>query len=120
MLELNRWALTRALSWTLGVGQWPNAGEIDMYEGWNLNVFNNPAMHVGPEAEFGSCTVHETDQTASVTTSNCDNAYTDGESQWPGQGCQSEESRNGIWGSEEGGISKLPPQHNAYRETTSD
>ncbi|EFY87375.1 beta-1,3-endoglucanase [Metarhizium acridum CQMa 102] len=93
--------------WTLGVGEWPKAGEIDMYEGWNLDVHNKPAIHVGPAAEFGSCTIEQDDQSAEVISGNCDNTFADNKVQWPGQGCQSRETKDTIWASPEGGIQAL-------------
>lgn len=104
-------------SWTLGVGEWPKAGEIDMYEGWNLNVFNKPAIHAGSATEFGNCTISQADQKATVISNNCDNTFADNVRQFLNQGCQSEETQTSIWGSSEGGIRMLPT-HNVMRRST--
>ncbi|KAK2616878.1 hypothetical protein QQS21_000256 [Conoideocrella luteorostrata] len=90
--------------WTLGEGEWPIAGEMDLYEGWNLNVANKPALHTGPAELVGNCTLDQADQTAGVIAGNCDNKFADYKTQWPGQGCQSEEKSNTVWGSPKGGI----------------
>lgn len=86
------------------MGQWPKAGEIDMYEGWNLNTNNKPAIHVGPAKEFGNCTINQRNQEATVLSNNCDNSFANNVTQWLNQGCQSEEIKNSIWGSPKGGI----------------
>ncbi|KAJ6782328.1 hypothetical protein PWT90_07800 [Aphanocladium album] len=93
--------------WTVGTGQWPRAGEIDLYEGWHLAPANKVALHVGPSADIGQCVIDQSAQTAQVLTGNCDNTFEDGVHQWANQGCQSEETRNGIWGSSQGGIQAL-------------
>ncbi|KJK73676.1 hypothetical protein H634G_11048 [Metarhizium anisopliae BRIP 53293] len=95
--------------WTLGVGEWPKAGEIDLYEGWNLNIYNKPAIHVGTEEEVGKCIADQGNQEATLRTTNCDNTFADNVTQWRRQGCQSEETvnSNSIWASPEGGIQAL-------------
>lgn len=95
-------------SWTVGVGDWPRAGEIDLYEGWHLAPANKVALHVGSKNDVGSCILDPNTQTASVLTGNCDNTYHDDVHQFLNQGCQSQETGNGIWGSQQGGIRKLP------------
>lgn len=96
----------RFSSWTLGVGEWPKAGEIDIYEGWNLDIHNKPVFHVGPASEFGSCTIEQGDQYSPIISSNCDNTFADNKTQWLNQGCQSRETTNTIWASPKGGIRK--------------
>ncbi|KAK2612999.1 hypothetical protein QQS21_000928 [Conoideocrella luteorostrata] len=93
--------------WTLGQGEWPVAGEIDIYEGWNLNTKNRPALHIGPAALVGNCTIEPTDQNSKVISKVCDNKFADNKTQFLNQGCQSEEENNGIWASESGGIQAL-------------
>ncbi|KAK9434637.1 beta-1,3-endoglucanase [Metarhizium brunneum] len=93
--------------WTLGVGEWPKAGEIDIYEGWNLDIHNKPVFHVGPASEFGSCTIEQGDQYSGVISSNCDNTFADNKTQWLNQGCQSRETENTIWADPKGGIQAL-------------
>lgn len=92
-------------SWTVGVGaQWPRAGEIDIYEGWNENAISKPALHVGPASEIGQCVLDGANQTSPLSTAtNCDNAFTNPPSQWPSQGCVTEETHDGIWASPVGG-----------------
>ncbi|KAM0665970.1 hypothetical protein ACQRIU_005314 [Beauveria bassiana] len=91
--------------WTLGE-DWPNNGEIDMYEGWNLNTVNKPALHVGTKARVGECLLDSSAQ-AEIVSANCDNKFQDGVRAWAGQGCQVEEVNDGIWASEDGGIQAL-------------
>ncbi|OAA52132.1 Concanavalin A-like lectin/glucanase [Cordyceps fumosorosea ARSEF 2679] len=93
--------------WTVGTGQWPTAGEVDLYEGWHLAPNNKVALHVGPSSAIGQCTLDQSSQNAQVLTGNCDNTFEDGVHQWANQGCQSEETQNGIWGSPQGGIQAL-------------
>ncbi|KAF1731227.1 putative endo-1,3(4)-beta-glucanase [Beauveria bassiana] len=91
--------------WTLGE-DWPNNGEIDMYEGWNLNTVNKPALHVGTEDRVGRCLLDSSAQ-AEIVSANCDNKFEDRVRAWEGQGCQVEEVNDGIWASEDGGIQAL-------------
>ena len=42
--------------WTLGRGQWPNAGEIDIIEAINLQVNNQMSMHTLPGCTHASNT----------------------------------------------------------------
>ncbi|KJK74971.1 hypothetical protein H634G_09805 [Metarhizium anisopliae BRIP 53293] len=93
--------------WTLSVGKWPNTSEIDIYEGWNLNVFNKPGIHVGPKAEFGVCKIRQHNQSAIIVSKDCDNEFENGINALKGQGCQSEEKENSIYSSAEGGIQAL-------------
>ncbi|EGX95212.1 GPI anchored endo-1,3(4)-beta-glucanase, putative [Cordyceps militaris CM01] len=93
--------------WTVGTGEWPTAGEIDLYEGWHLAPANKVALHVGPSSAIGKCVLDQSSQTAQVLTGNCDNSFQDGVHQFLNQGCQSEEIQNGIWGSSQGGIQAL-------------
>ncbi|KAF4511717.1 hypothetical protein G6O67_003489 [Ophiocordyceps sinensis] len=93
--------------WTFGSGTWPEAGEIDIYEGWNLNTYNKPTLHAGRAAEIGQCTLNGTKQGAKVLAEDCDNF---GATHDRNQGCQTEETEeteNSIWGSPEGGTQAL-------------
>ncbi|KAI0078900.1 glycoside hydrolase family 16 protein [Panus rudis PR-1116 ss-1] len=63
--------------WTLGGGQWPYTGEIDIIEGVHDNEHNQVTWHTGP-----GCTLTPTDQfTGSIVTANgqsnliCDGNY---------------------------------------------
>lgn len=42
--------------WTVGEGTWPDAGEMDIIEGVNLNTANQITMHTGP-----TCSLSNTD-----------------------------------------------------------
>ncbi|PNP53077.1 hypothetical protein THARTR1_06287 [Trichoderma harzianum] len=87
--------------WTLG-DSWPNDGEIDVYEGWNNIVQNQPAFHVGDTKTFGQCILENASQTASVATSNCDNTFQSPPSQYLNQGCTANDNK-GPWASSSGG-----------------
>ncbi|KAL7936945.1 glycoside hydrolase family 16 protein [Trichoderma chlorosporum] len=87
--------------WTVGES-WPNDGEIDVYEGWNNIVQNQPAFHVGSSKSYGQCTLDNTNQTAPVATSNCDNTFQSPPSQYLNQGCTANDA-NGPWASSSGG-----------------
>ncbi|PMB67693.1 putative endo-1,3(4)-beta-glucanase [Beauveria bassiana] len=91
--------------WTLGE-DWPNNGEIDMYEGWNLHKVNKPALHTAPETRVGQCYLDKSAQ-AKIVSDNCDNSFENRLNAWKGQGCQVEEVNDGIWGSPDGGIQAL-------------
>lgn len=86
-------------SWTYGLN-WPNQGEVDLYENWNNNVFNQPAMHTGDKA---TCTL-DGKQTATVIESNCNGGDDFNE------GCVS--SQNGPpFASADGGFCESYPSH---------
>ncbi|PKK46102.1 hypothetical protein CI102_10515 [Trichoderma harzianum] len=87
--------------WTLG-DSWPNDGEIDVYEGWNNIVQNQPAFHVGDTKTFGQCILENAGQTASVATPNCDNTFQSPPSQYLNQGCTANDNK-GPWASSSGG-----------------
>ncbi|KAK1253629.1 hypothetical protein MKX07_001706 [Trichoderma sp. CBMAI-0711] len=87
--------------WTLG-DSWPNDGEIDVYEGWNNIVNNQPAFHVGDTKTFGQCILESAGQTAPVATSNCDNTFQSPPTQFLNQGCTATDG-NGPWASSNGG-----------------
>ncbi|KAL6873334.1 concanavalin A-like lectin/glucanase domain-containing protein [Trichoderma longibrachiatum] len=87
--------------WTLG-DSWPNDGEIDVYEGWNNIVNNQPAFHVGDTKTFGQCILESAGQTAPVATGNCDNSFQSPPTQFLNQGCTATDG-NGPWASSNGG-----------------
>ncbi|KJZ78431.1 hypothetical protein HIM_02469 [Hirsutella minnesotensis 3608] len=95
--------------WTLGQGRpWPQAGEIDIYEGSNEASINKPVLHVGNSNSFGKCVLDGANQTSALHTAvNCDNTYSNQPLQWPNEGCVAKEEKNGIWGSEQGGTQAL-------------
>ncbi|KAK3322898.1 putative endo-1,3(4)-beta-glucanase, partial [Apodospora peruviana] len=62
---------------------WPNGGEVDIYEQWNLdNNFN--AFHTGAPADVGACTLKASTFTSPVRTSNC---FVYAAGQWDNEGC---------------------------------
>ncbi|KAF4587846.1 beta-1,3-endoglucanase [Ophiocordyceps camponoti-floridani] len=93
--------------WTVGDGPWPVNGEIDLYEGWNLNTANRPSFHAGTPDQIGNCRLHHRLQGGEVVSANCDNSFDLKPDQPAGQGCQVKETNNTIWGSETGGIQAL-------------
>ncbi|KAH7326159.1 hypothetical protein B0I35DRAFT_508421 [Stachybotrys elegans] len=90
--------------WTFGQ-DWPNDGEIDFYEGWNDQAFNEPVFHVGDSAVHGECVLdsNSLEQSSWVKTGVCDNLYQNPPWQWQGQGCISQDTK-GPWASSTGGI----------------
>lgn len=92
-----------SVSWMYG-NDWPNNGEIDLYEEWNASPFNQFAFHTGNSAELGECTLDGFAQSGSVISAVCDASYTD-ECQYENQGCASTDVE-GSCGSAEGGICK--------------
>ncbi|KAI5462403.1 concanavalin A-like lectin/glucanase domain-containing protein [Mariannaea sp. PMI_226] len=90
--------------WTVG-GSWPNDGEIDIIEGWNLQTTNAPAFHVGSSSKFGQCKLDGADQISTVKTGNCDNTFSD-DTQFTNQGCTGYDTTS-PYGSSEGGVYAL-------------
>lgn len=90
-------------SWTVG-NTWPDDGEIDIIEGWNLQTTNAPAFHTGDSDEFGTCKLDGSGQTATVDTPNCDNTYSD-DDQSLNQGCTGDDTA-APYGLSEGGVCK--------------
>jgi hypothetical protein len=90
--------------WMVGP-QWPQDGEVDIYEGWNLNERNKVVLHTDDPDLVGQCTIDPGDFTASMIYKNCWNKA-------PGQpgntGCAVEDS-NGSFGSEKGGVCEYYP-----------
>lgn len=89
---------------------WPNGGEVDMYEGWNNVDFNQPALHTGSSAKYGQCLLDGAGQSSSVLTKNCDNTFQSPPSQYLNQGCTAAE-RNAVWGNPSGGTCKFSSCH---------
>nr|ADK55597.1 beta-1,3-1,4-glucanase [Paecilomyces sp. 'thermophila'] len=52
--------------WTLGTGDWPYGGEIDIIEGVNDNTFNHMVLHTSD-----GCTIDNDGFTGNLKTSNC-------------------------------------------------
>ncbi|KAL5890222.1 hypothetical protein ACKVWC_005432 [Pyricularia oryzae] len=88
--------------WMFG-NSWPEEGELDIYEGWNVQPVNGIALHTDHAAKVGSCHLDPQDVNADVHTTNCDNFFTDIPRQWEGTACLVKE-RNGLWGNPTGGV----------------
>ncbi|KAI6367089.1 hypothetical protein MCOR25_005011 [Pyricularia grisea] len=88
--------------WMFG-NSWPEEGELDIYEGWNVQPVNGIALHTDHAAKVGSCHIDAQDVNADVQTTNCDNFFTDIPKQWEGTACLVKE-RNGLWGNPTGGV----------------
>ncbi|KAJ2900997.1 hypothetical protein MKZ38_002181 [Zalerion maritima] len=84
--------------WTNGIGEWPKAGEMNMYEAWNLDFFNRPALHTGRADEVGSLILNQEDMNGTLVREDCDNV-TDGKY----IGCVVQDD-DVTYGSEEGGV----------------
>ncbi|KPM36305.1 hypothetical protein AK830_g10274 [Neonectria ditissima] len=91
--------------WTVGE-PWPNAGEIDLIEGWNLASNNKPAFHTGDSDELGTCKIDGEGQTAVVDTDNCDNTYQNTPDQYLNEGCTVDDY-DAPYGNSEGGVYAL-------------
>ncbi|KAL2140383.1 hypothetical protein VTI28DRAFT_3875 [Corynascus sepedonium] len=85
--------------WMVGP-RWPQDGEVDIYEGWNLNTANKVVLHTDGPLAVGSCTIQQEDFTAGMRYDNC--WY-----QAPGQpgntGCAADQA-DGTFGSASGGV----------------
>ncbi|KAK3325448.1 concanavalin A-like lectin/glucanase, partial [Apodospora peruviana] len=90
---------------------WPAGGEVDIYEMWNHATANLITLHTGDPDEVGVCTVDQTEFSAFVETSNCDNEAL---GQFSNQGCGAREY-NGQWGSETGGVYATEWQEDVIR-----
>ncbi|KAK7415387.1 hypothetical protein QQX98_005926 [Neonectria punicea] len=91
--------------WTVGE-PWPNAGEIDLIEGWNLASNNKPAFHTGDSDELGSCKIDGEGQSALVDTDNCDNTYQNTPDQYLNEGCTVDDY-DAPYGNSDGGVYAL-------------
>ncbi|CAK7564307.1 MAG: hypothetical protein SEPTF4163_002196 [Sporothrix epigloea] len=85
---------------------WPNSGEIDIYESWNEATFNEITFH---SSTTSTCALQEDPFkfTGTIQTSNCNNAAANYVTQYPGQGCVTEEVGAGStspFGNAQGGI----------------
>ncbi|KAK0745223.1 hypothetical protein B0T21DRAFT_281819 [Apiosordaria backusii] len=79
--------------------KWPDHGEIDIYEGWNLNPQNKVVGHTN-ETTAGSCII---DGPASSGTVAYDDCHVEAEGQPLNAGCALDE-KNSLFGSDKGGI----------------
>ncbi|KAK4104169.1 glycoside hydrolase family 16 protein, partial [Parathielavia hyrcaniae] len=85
--------------WMVGPS-WPRDGEVDIYEGWNLNPANKVVLHTDDPAHVGSCVIQPGDFSSTMVWANCWNNA-------PGQpgntGCAVDET-NGLHGNPAGGV----------------
>lgn len=79
--------------WTLGSGEWPYSGEVDIIEGANTNQVNLGSTHTG-----NTCTVQQSpfQMTGTPAGNNCD--YFLGNNQYNGAGCGAYDTRSVSWG----------------------
>ncbi|KAK8150724.1 hypothetical protein G3M48_009614 [Beauveria asiatica] len=83
--------------WTYSkVGSWPNGGEIDIYENWNLATYNRPTVHTGDLDAVGRCKIDSAGVTGSLLRSDCSHEQFN-------LGCNVMDTR-GPWGSSAGGV----------------
>lgn len=85
--------------WMVGPN-WPTDGEIDIYEGWNLNEKNKVVLHTDSPLKSGVCTIDQALFTGDMQTSNC---WNNAPGQSGNQGCAVDES-TGLWGNPNGGV----------------
>ncbi|KAI1344770.1 concanavalin A-like lectin/glucanase domain-containing protein [Xylariaceae sp. FL0016] len=85
--------------WFLGP-DWPNNGEVDIYENWNDLEFNRHTAHVASPSKIGECTISSDGMTSEVDSANC---YDFSEGQYDYQGC-SASSHTDTFGSASGGV----------------
>lgn len=85
--------------WMVGPN-WPTDGEIDIYEGWNLNERNKVVLHTADPNVVGSCKIQPGDFTSSMIYDNC---WNDAPGQPGNTGCTVEET-NGLFGNSNGGV----------------
>ncbi|KAI8239537.1 hypothetical protein K4K55_001748 [Colletotrichum sp. SAR 10_96] len=86
--------------WSYG-SPWPTKGELDWFEGWNLNKVNKPAAHTYKSSEQGQCLISSSGQTAQVDTPNCDQ---EAPNQYSNQGCTTSTTSSDPYGSSDGGV----------------
>lgn len=85
--------------WMVG-DNWPEDGEVDIYEMWSLSDQNMITYHTGKPDKVGECLLDPDTHTEVSQTINCDNSAL---GQWVNQGCGVMES-TGQWGNPEGGV----------------
>lgn len=79
---------------------WPTGGEIDIYEHWNDELYNQPAIHTGQTGQLGVCHVDTGLSTGKNINVECDNDFN------YGSGCYAQD-KEGPWGDANGGICKF-------------
>ncbi|KAI6780209.1 uncharacterized protein J7T54_002988 [Emericellopsis cladophorae] len=88
--------------WTHGPN-WPDGGEVDLYEQWNDATKSGPVFHVGDSSKYGQCILDGEDQTAEVVTDNCDNTFSNEPHQYLNQGCITKDAA-APWANPNGGV----------------
>jgi hypothetical protein len=89
--------------WMVGP-TWPDDGEIDIYEGWNLNKQNKVVLHTDDPDKVDACKIQPGDFTSSMVYENC---WNEAPFQPRNGGCAVDES-NGLFGNAAGGVCELP------------
>jgi hypothetical protein len=79
---------------------WPGDGEVDIYEGWNLNTKNKVVLHTDAPSNTGVCKIEQSAMSSPISYSNC---WTGDPTQPGNTGCAVEE-KNGLWANPKGGI----------------
>ncbi|KAK3403126.1 hypothetical protein B0T20DRAFT_343923 [Sordaria brevicollis] len=85
--------------WMVG-DNWPQDGEVDIYEMWSMADHNRITYHTGTPEQVGECKIIDETHIESSETRNCDN-YAKG--QWTNEGCGVTEKK-GQWGNPNGGV----------------
>ncbi|KAM3547483.1 hypothetical protein ARSEF4850_010000 [Beauveria asiatica] len=93
-------------SGTLGTGQYPENGGINMYEGWNLYPVKKVRLFTGPE-NTNSCVEDRFHHLDLPGANFCETIIGYDNDGFLTQLCQFEYIQNKIWGSSEGGIQAL-------------
>lgn len=85
--------------WMVGPS-WPEDGEVDIYEGWNLNERNKIVLHTDSPTKTGVCKVDPGDFTSPIQYPDC---WMEAPDQPGNAGCAVEET-NGLWANPSGGV----------------
>lgn len=85
--------------WMVGP-QWPRDGEVDIYEGWNMNERNKVVLHTDDPDVTAQCHVSQDNFEGQLQYSDC---WTANPRQASNAGCAVEES-NGLWANPDGGV----------------
>ncbi|KAL2017630.1 hypothetical protein VTK56DRAFT_1898 [Thermocarpiscus australiensis] len=96
--------------WLVGA-EWPRDGEVDIYEGWNMNTRNKIVLHTDSPVNTGICTVDQSDFTSPMQYSNC---WSNAPGQPGNTGCAVEET-NGLWANPSGGVYATEWQEDGIR-----
>lgn len=83
------------------VGTWPNGGEIDIYENWNLANHNQPTFHTGDVPDVGRCNILDSGITGEMVRPDCSHNPDN-------TGCNVADKK-GPWADANGGICTYSP-----------